>query len=119
MKDSESNRCTHENHQHCDRQTLFLEALFVGVSFFPVYWAVRKSTTAFRWKGDLKDVADVVLTGFLYHLGAEEIGLNEWYLTNGHVAKKSFQTFQQSGDAVDSEPHSLDWIRNLNDLDFC
>ncbi len=110
--------CQHEDHKNCDRDSLYLEALAVGLTLLPVWWAVRRGTAAVRWSGPWKDSADLVLAGILFHLGAEHVGLNDWYLTHGHAARKSFRTFQQQGDDVVLHG-DLDWLRTMGSMDFC
>jgi hypothetical protein len=112
------NTCFHEDHQNNDTQTLYTEALGVGLTLVPVWFAVRAATTAVRWRGPWKEVADVVLAGFLYHLTAEHVGLNDWYVANGHVAQKSFRALKQQGDVV-ADVSDMDWIRGLGRVDWC
>lgn len=41
-----------------------------------------------RFKGDSKPFLDIFVSGFLFHIAAEETGLNEWYLYNSFAALK-------------------------------
>ena len=78
--------CEHEEHRRVDRTQLYGEALVVGASIIPVWAAVTQVTTIARINFESKPLIDVFLSGFLYHLLAEELGVNTWYLTNSHAA---------------------------------
>ena len=78
--------CSHGEHKRVDRSQLYGEALVVGATLVPVWAAVTQATTAAQINFQSKPVIDVFLTGFLYHMLAEELGVNKWYLTNSHAA---------------------------------
>jgi len=81
--------CDHPEHEHTLRPSrLYLEALSVGALLVPMWWAVGKTTTALKLTGSTKPYIDVAVSGFLFHLAAEESGLNAWYLTNSFAAAK-------------------------------
>ena len=71
------------------RQQLALEAAVVGVGIIPIWMLVRRATMAMNIYGN-KAIIDVALAGAVFHLLAEESGLNTWYLTNGYAAQKAF-----------------------------
>ena len=71
-------------------EQLALEAMVVGVGLVPMWWLVTKATTAMRFGGGSKAFLDVALAGALFHLAAEESGLNTWYLAHSHAAQKAF-----------------------------
>ena len=77
--------CQHEEHKRVDRTQLYGEALVVGATLVPVWAAVTQATTA----AHSKQVIDVFLTGILYHLLAEELGVNTWFLTHSHAASNA------------------------------
>jgi|LauGreSuBDMM15SN_2_FD.fasta_scaffold219643_2 hypothetical protein len=81
--------CEHGEHRHTLRPSrLYAEALSVGVLLVPVWWAVMKATAAVKISGDAKPYVDVAVAGFLFHIAAEESGVNAWYLTHSYAAEK-------------------------------
>ena len=111
-----SSHCAHSRHQHKEpREQLYKEATFVGLALVPMWWYVSQFTTAVNIKGPYKPVVDVALSGFLFHLGAEESGLNTWYLTHSHAAKKQFSRNFSDLDAPVYT--SLAWIRGAGFMD--
>ncbi len=77
-----------ENHSQ-----LYKEAAFVGISLVPMWFIVAQFTLATRVLSSspqLKTMFDVALAGALFHLTAEETGLNQYYLTNSYAYEKSF-----------------------------
>lgn len=81
--------CDHPEHNHTvPSKQLYIEATSVGALLVPMWWLVSKATTAMRFKGDSKPFLDIFVSGFLFHIAAEETGLNEWYLYNSFAALK-------------------------------
>ena len=70
------------------RLRLYKEAFAVGIAFVPMLFLVTKATTALRFYGESKPYVDGAIAGFLFHITAEETGVNEWYLTESHAANK-------------------------------
>ena len=70
------------------RLQLYKEALAVGVAFVPLLFLVSKTTTALMLGGEAKPYIDGALAGFLFHITAEETGVNGWYLTESYAANK-------------------------------
>jgi hypothetical protein len=89
-----------------DRQQLALEAAVVGIGLVPMWWLVTKATTAMRITGDSKGFIDVALAGALFHLAAEESGLNTWYLAHSYAAQKAF-TADSRGHVLRSDMDAL------------
>jgi len=87
---------------------LYGEALVVGATLIPVWAAVTRATTVTRINFGSKAMLDIFMAGFLYHLLAEELGVNEWYLTNGHAARKVLGHSIESGHVVRDD---VDWVR--------
>lgn len=82
--------CNHALHGHTlDASQLYTEAASVGLLLVPTWWAVSKLTTALRVGGTWKPAFDVALSGFLFHMAAEETGMNEWYLFHSYAAQKA------------------------------
>jgi hypothetical protein len=79
--------CTHKN---SDTKSLYTEALVVGAALVPLWFGVSKATEATRIDFSGKTALDVFIAGFLFHLIAEESGVNAWFLTNSHAAQKTF-----------------------------
>lgn len=97
---------------------LYTEAAAVGLALVPLYYVVRRATTAFRldsFAGSSKETVDLFICGALFHLLAEETGLNEWYLTNSHAAQKIMDTVVNDG----SVHGSMDWLRAVESLHRC
>jgi len=72
---------------------LYKEAAFVGIALIPMWFAVAQFTIAtkvFSSSPQLKTMIDVAVAGALFHLTAEESGLNHYYLTHSHAYQKSF-----------------------------
>jgi len=97
------------------KEELYKEAAFVGLALVPMWWLVKTFTTATNMDGPYKEVLDIVIAGSLFHLTAEESGLNTWYLSNSHAAKKQFSQSFRSHDAP--LRHSMGWIRGTGFLD--
>jgi hypothetical protein len=93
---------------------LYKEASVVGAALLPVWFAVRSATAATKVGGPYKEFLDVALAGFLFHILAEESGVNQWYLSNSHASMKEKQRFNQSGN--DAVQYSVDWLRAPNVL---
>jgi hypothetical protein len=96
-------------HKHSDRLKLYGEALVVGAALVPMYFAVSRATSATRIDFVGKEVLDVFLSGFLFHLLAEESGVNEWYLTNSHAAKKIYSSTIDTKKNGNPLHTTLDW----------
>ena len=78
-----------------DHSQLYKEAAFVGISLVPMWFVVAQFTLATRVLTDtphLKAMLDVAVAGALFHMTAEESGLNNYYLTNSYAYQKSFST---------------------------
>ena len=81
--------CDHPQHNHTvPVRKLYIEAISVGALLVPTWWVVSKATTAMRFSGQNKPFLDIFLSGFLFHMGAEESGLNDWYLYNSFASLK-------------------------------
>ena len=73
---------------------LYKEAAIVGVALVPMWLAVAHFTTAtsvLTNTPQLKTMLDVAIAGALFHLAAEESGLNHYYLTHSYAYEKSFK----------------------------
>ena len=102
--------CEHHEHWGVKHGRLYQEAAAVGGALLPVWLAVRSATAATRLGGTYKEFLDVAISGFLFHILAEESGVNAWYLTNSHAARKEKHVFNQRGS--DNVVHySVDWLR--------
>ena len=94
--------CNHEPHSHTlPSSQLYTEAVSVGLLLVPAWWAVSKLTTALRVNGAWKPAFDVALSGFLFHMTAEETGMNEWFLFHSYAAQKAL-----------SREHMFVWTRH-------
>ena len=102
--------CSHKEHREDGRQQLYGEALVVGATLVPVWVAVSRATTLSRIQFESKGILDVMLAGFLYHLIAEELGVNTWFLTHSHAAKNVLRTAIDGHSVVHDD---LDWIHSL------
>lgn len=60
----------------------------------PLLWAVSRTTTALQFNGPDKMYMDAALSGFIFHLTAEETGVNAWYLNNSYAATKLLKANQ-------------------------
>lgn len=67
---------------------VYKEAVFVGATFLPMWWIVKRSTAFFNITPDKKEALDIFLAGAVYHIVAESIGLNEYYTKHGASVKK-------------------------------
>lgn len=102
--------CGHEEHRSKDVSSLYGEALVVGLSLVPVWFAVRSVTTLARIDLQSKAAIDVAIAGFLFHMIAEETGVNKWYLTNSHAARNVLSQTVDNDSVVHVD---MDWIRSL------
>ena len=76
-----------------DPTQLYKEAAFVGIALVPMWYLVAQFTTAtmvYVSSPHMKTMVDVAIAGALFHLTAEETGLNHYYLTNSHAYQQSF-----------------------------
>ena len=81
--------CNHPAHDHTlEHSRLYQEATSVGLLLVPMWWAVSRATVAVKIGGSAKPFVDVAVAGFLFHLAAEESGLNQWYLAHSYAAQK-------------------------------
>jgi hypothetical protein len=81
--------CEHPAHKHTlEPWRLYQEATSVGILLVPVWFLTSKATEAVKIGGTAKPFVDVALAGFLFHLVAEESGMNEWYLSHSYAAQK-------------------------------
>lgn len=93
---------------------LYKEAAFVGISLVPVWFMISQFTTAMRISDKHKAWVDIALAGSMFHLLAEESGLNTYYLTNSYASKNAF-----SAKFKEDEPHvddGLGWIHDIGGL---
>ena len=71
---------------------LFLEATFVGATLIPVYGAVCQAMDSLypetETNKEVRWMMKVWATGYLYHMGAEFVGMNDWFLRNSVAQKK-------------------------------
>ena len=91
-----------------DHSLLYKEAAFVGISLVPMWFLVAQFTLATKvltGSPHLKAMLDVAVAGALFHLTAEESGLNHYYLTNSYAYEKSFSN-EFKRDDIDIR---LDW----------
>lgn len=105
-------------HERVNRSQLYTEAVSVGFALVPVFYVVSRATSALRvdaFTGAFKPTLDLFISGALFHLIAEESGLNEWYLTNSHAAQKIMDTVVNDG----SVHGSMDWLRAVESLHRC
>ena len=76
-----------------DTTQLYKEAAFVGIALVPMWYLVAQFTTAtmvYVGSPQMKTMVDVAIAGALFHLTAEETGLNNYYLTNSYAFQQSF-----------------------------
>ena len=66
-----------------------------------MWFLTSKATEAVKIGGTAKPLIDVAVAGFLFHLAAEESGLNAWYLTHSYAAQKVLHP-KQSNDLLAS-----------------
>lgn len=100
--------CKHKEHRASSSKRLYSEALVVGAALVPVWFAVSKATEAARFEFAAKSALDVFVAGFLFHLIAEETGVNDWYLTNSHAAQKVLSYSIGLPDER-TKHHTMDW----------
>lgn len=94
-------QCEHPAHDHTlEPWRLYQEAVSVGLLLVPVWFLTTKATTAVKIGGTAKPYVDVAVAGFLFHLAAEESGVNAWYLTNSYAAQKVLHP-KQKNDLLD------------------
>ena len=93
---------------------LYKEAAFVGISLVPVWFVISQFTTAMRIPDKHKTWIDIALAGSMFHLLAEESGLNTYYLTNSYASKNAFSAkFKEDERVVDD---TLGWIHDIGGL---
>jgi hypothetical protein len=76
-------------HEQYETQ-VYQEAIFVGITFLPVWMLVQRFTAFTNINSIHKDKLDIFLAGSAYHLIAEGSGLNAFYLQHGAAVKKIF-----------------------------
>jgi hypothetical protein len=93
---------------------LYKEAAIVGVALVPMWYAVARFTAAVQLGGSHKALIDVALAGALFHLAAEESGLNTYYLTNSYAHEKAFAAeFKENETCVGSDVDRLRSVGNV------
>jgi len=93
---------------------LYKEAAIVGVALVPMWYAVARFTAAVQLGGSYKALIDVALAGALFHLAAEESGLNTYYLTNSYAHEKAFAAeFKENETCVGSDVDRLRSVGNV------
>jgi hypothetical protein len=92
-------------HEH----QVYQEAVFVGITMLPLWMLVQQSTAFMRIEWRHKDKLDVLLAGVLYHLIAEDTGLNEFYAKNGAAVKKLLSNTTE-GAYDGSVVGNIDWL---------
>jgi hypothetical protein len=97
-------------HKDANATQLYGEAIAVGAALVPVWYFISTATTVTRIDFAGKPVLDIFLSGLLFHLVAEEVGLNTWFLTNSHAAKNLIGTTIR-GDEFNVVRPSMDWER--------
>ena len=75
-----------------ESEELLLEAFTVGITLVPVWALVTQFTVPFV-SSSMKQTTDIALTGIAYHLLCEQLGINEWYLSNGFASRKLIQDY--------------------------
>lgn len=96
-----------------DHKLLYKEATVVGVALVPMWYAVRQFTIAtmiLNTSPEYKAMLDVAIAGFLFHLTAEETGVNNYYLTNSYAYQKSFSSKFKDESLDTSGARSFDGI---------
>ena len=97
---------------------LYKEAAFVGIALVPMWYAVAQFTTAVRWFSNdtsaqvWKSATDVFLAGALFHLTAEESGLNAHYLSNSFAHDKTFAAEYKKDARTQHLDNAVDWLRD-------
>lgn len=113
--------CNHPEHQHSESPVnLAVEGVVVGLGLLPVWWMVSKATSVARiYNNDqTKTLIDIALSGFLFHILAEESGVNSWYLTNSFAARKAFRSIYENKVDASPNPFSYGDIDGLRSLDI-
>ena len=67
---------------------LYKEAFAVGAAFVPLLYLVSRTTAALKLSAGVKPYIDGAIAGFLFHITAEETGVNAWFLTESYAANK-------------------------------
>jgi hypothetical protein len=96
-----------------DHSQLYKEAGFVGISLVPMWFVVSQFTLATKVLpgSPFKAMLDVAIAGALFHLTAEESGLNHYYLTNSYAYQKSFSAEFKQNDEHCPIDLRMDWSR--------
>jgi len=72
------------------RAKLLTEAFVVGAGLLPLYFFTHTMVSALlpRMGDDAQDYLSLFISGATFHLIAENTGINDWYLDNGHAYLK-------------------------------
>ena len=65
----------------------------VGAGLLPLYFFTHKVVSAVlpRMSDEAQDYLSVFISGATFHLVAENTGINDWYLENGHAYLKKMR----------------------------
>ena len=95
-----------------DHAKLYKEAAFVGIALVPMWILVSKFTTAMQLSSPNKAALDIMLAGAMFHLTAEETGLNAYYLTNSYAHDRNFSDAIRGKDGWVRKDSDVDWIHS-------
>jgi hypothetical protein len=76
--------------------SLLQESLLTGAATVPVFFLASSITRLLNLKMSqtTETAISSFLTGFLFHLGAEASGVNEWYALHGQAIQKKKRRLQ-------------------------
>ena len=82
------------------KSKLLTEAFVVGAGLMPVYFITHSFLSVLlpRMSDNVVDYTSIFISGALFHLLAEETGINDWYLDNGvAVLKRQVMAVEETG----------------------
>ena len=113
---------TEEGINHSEE--LLKEAVAVGASIVPVYWLTSKALNRLtrNWAPETAILFNVAVSAGVFHVVCEEIGVNNWFLSNSVASKKARRKYKEKVRPTSTSPDACTggcgWHKGLDHANF-